>query len=184
MEYLRIEIDKSNWQVKEVHRVRIPAPEPDSSYCEKNWYPINDKPYHFVKWTMPTEIVWANPNEAETKQVIIRPTASAPADQRGSSQLIRWGNMYISITHEVNLFRNYLEQKDAIYRHRLILWDDQFNVIGYSKEFSFLNARVEFCVGACVYNDELLISFSMQDNAAFILRTPKSVVEDLILEAL
>jgi hypothetical protein len=185
MEYSRVEIDKSNWSVKEVHRVRIPAPEPDSSYCEKNWYPINDKPYHFIKWTSPTEIVKANPDEPETEQISVRqPNVPFDKDQRGSSQLIRWGNMYICITHEVNLFKNYLEQKDAIYRHRLLVWDDQFNLIGASNEFSFLDARIEFCVGATKLDDDLLLTFSMQDNAAFILRVPKVVVEDLIMEAL
>jgi hypothetical protein len=184
MEYSRIEIDKSNWSVREVNRVRIPAPDPDNSYCEKNWCPVIDKPYHFIKWTMPSELVWANPDKPETKQVFVRDTKPAPADQRGSSQVIPWGNMYISITHEVNLFRNYLEQKDAIYRHRLILWDKELNLIGYSNAFSFLDARVEFCVGAAKLGDDLLLSFGMQDNAAFILRVPKLVVEDLIKECL
>jgi len=37
-------------QVKETSRFRIPAPGTDNSYCEKNWMPILDKPYHYVKW--------------------------------------------------------------------------------------------------------------------------------------
>lgn len=185
MEYSKIYINKDNWSVKEVHRVRIPAPAPDSSYCEKNWYPINDKPYTFVKWTAPTEIVLANPIEPEVEQLSHRESNVAfDKDQRGSSQLICWGNMYICITHEVNLFQNYLKQKDAIYRHRLLVWDDQLNLIGASKPFSFLDFRIEFCVGAAVYEGDLLLSFSAQDNAAFILRVPKPVVDDLILEAL
>ena len=184
MEYSRIEIDKANWVVKEVNRIRIPAPDPNTSYCEKNWVPVIDKPYHFIKWSMPTELVYANPNEAKCEQVFVKQTIPAPADQRGSSQVIRWGSMYISITHEVNLFKNYLKQKDAIYRHRLLLWDDQLNLIGLTKAFSFLDARVEFCVGAVIHKGDLLVSFGFQDNAAFVLRVPKLVVEDMILEAL
>ena len=92
--------------------------------------------------------------------------------------------MYMCITHEVNLFKNYLGQKDAIYRHRLILWDEKFNFAGASQPFSFLDARVEFCVGAAVSKGDLLLTFGFQDNAAFILRVPKPVVEDLIVEAL
>jgi hypothetical protein len=184
MEYSRIEIDWDNWAVKEVRRVRIKAPAPDTSYCEKNWIPVLDKPYHFIKWTMPTELVYANPISGECEQVFHKPTAPAPKDQRGSSQVIRWGSMYISITHEVDLFKNYLKQKDAIYRHRLVLWDQELNVVGLSKEFSFLDARVEFCVGAAVHNGNLLVSFGFQDNAAFVLQVPGVVVEDLIMEAL
>jgi hypothetical protein len=133
---------------------------------------------------MPTELVYANPISGECEQVFVKPTAIPPKDQRGSSQVIRWGSMYISITHEVDLFKNYLKQKDAIYRHRLVVWDQELNVVGLSKEFSFLDARVEFCVGAAVHKGNLLVSFGFQDNAAFILEVPKLVVEDLIMEAL
>jgi hypothetical protein len=133
---------------------------------------------------MPTELVYANPISGECEQVFVRHTMPAPKDQRGSSQVIRWGSMYISITHEVDLFKNYLTQKDAIYRHRLVVWDQELNVVGLSKEFSFLDARVEFCVGAAVHNGNLLVSFGFQDNAAFVLQVPGAVVEDLIMEAL
>lgn len=184
MEYSWIDIDKDSWSIKETKRVRIPAPDPNTSYCEKNWVPVIDKPYHFIKWTMPTELVYANPDVSECTQVLLKETPAPTADQRGSSQVIKWGSMYISITHEVNLFKNYLKQKDAIYRHRLCLWDEQMNFVGLSNAFSFLDARIEFCVGAAIYDGDLLISFGFQDNAAFVLRTPKNVVEDLIMEAL
>lgn len=183
MEYSAISLDKGSWSATETLRVRIPAPDPDDSYCEKNWMPVIDHPYHFIKWTMPTELVESNLQGA-TRQVFLKHTPFAPADQRGSSHVIPWGNMYICITHEVNLFKNYLQQKDAIYRHRLILFDKEFNFIGHSKAFSFLDARIEFCVGAAQLGDDLLLSFGFQDNAAFVLRVPKPVVEDLILECL
>lgn len=186
MELSRVEINKENWTVTEVSRMRIPAPDPDDSYCEKNWVPVLDMPYHFIKWSCPTELVRTYPDEpARCEQVFVRPTFQPPADQRGSSQLVRWGNLYLSITHEVNLFKNYLIQKDGIYRHRLLVWDEQLNLVGMSPEhFSFLDARVEFCAGAAVWDDSLLISFGFQDNAAFVLKTPKVVVEQMIGEAL
>lgn len=184
MEYTLLDFDKTNFVAKETHRTRIPAPDPDNSYCEKNWVPVVDKPYTFVKWSMPTELVISDPREPYTEQKSLIQTPAAPADQRGSSHVIKWGSMYISITHEVNLFKNYLIQKDGIYRHRLLIWDEQFNFAGLSKPFSFLDARIEFCVGAAKLGDDLLLSFGFQDNAAFVLRVPKPVVEDLILEAL
>ena len=184
MEYTQIDLDKDNWTVKEILRKRIAAPEPDDSYCEKNWMPVVDKPYTFVKWTMPTEVVYSSPLDKDTKQLMLRHTPAPNKDQRGGSQVIKWGSMYICITHEVDLFKNYLQQKDAIYRHRLVIWDEQFNFVGMSNAFSFLDARVEFCVGAAKYNDDLLLSFGFQDNAAFVLSVPKIVVDDLILEGL
>lgn len=183
MEYSQVEIDKVNWTVKEIHRKRIAAPAPDDSYCEKNWFPVVDKPYTFIKWTCPTEVVYADPLGDTTQQFLL----GAPPvnkDQRGGTQMITWGNLYIAVTHEVDLFKNYLGQKDAIYRHRLVVWDKQFNLVGYSQPFSFLDARIEFCVGAAKLGEDLLLSWGFQDNAAFILRVPKLVVEDLIMEAL
>jgi len=180
MEMTAIDLDKSNWFAKETDRVRLEVP---NSYCEKNYAPILDKPYHFVKWHNPVEIVKAEGNQAV--QVSLKQGITPAKDQRGSSQLVRWGNCYISVTHEVDLFKNYLNQKDGIYRHRLCVWDDDVNLVGISPEpFSFLDGRIEFCVGAAVLDGDLLLSFGMQDNAAFVLRTPGALVEDMIAEAL
>lgn len=184
MEYSHITIDKDNWIIKETKRVRIPAPGENNSYCEKNWVPVLDKPYHFIKWANPVEIVKADPNESKCEQVTLKQCLTPPMDQRGGSQLVKWGNVYISIVHDVVLFKNYLQQKDAIYRHRLLVWDDQLNLVGISNQFSFLDGLIEFAVGAAVYKGDLLISFGFQDNAAFVLRTPGNVIEDLIIEAL
>lgn len=184
MEYSKIDLDKEAWTAKEIQRTRIDTPFSKPSYCEKNWYPIVDRPHEFVKWTLPTEIVKADPITGVCEQLSLRESFVSPKDQRGSSQVISWGNMRISVTHEVDLFKNYLQQKDAIYRHRLVVWDDQMNVVGLSEPFSFLDARVEFCVGAAKQGEDLLLSFGFQDNAAFVLRVPKLIVEDLIVEAL
>lgn len=185
MEYTEIALDKTNWSAKEIYRQRIAAPNANDSYCEKNWMPIVDKPYHFVKWSMPTEIVYCPAVKgATTKQTMLNPTPKAPADQRGGSHVIKWNNMYIAITHDVDLYKNYLKQKDAVYRHRVIVWDDQFNFLGLSKQFSFLDAQIEFVVGAAKFGKDLLVSFGFQDNAAFVLQVPEQVIEDLIAEAL
>ena len=184
MEYSKIELDKTNWTAKEVQRVRIPPPIDVNSYCEKNWAPILDMPYHFVKWSMPTEVVWANPNESECKQVLTRNTPSVPIDQRGGTNIVSWGEYYIAFTHEVKLWRNYLNQKDSIYRHRMIVWDKEFNFVGLSNSFAFLDTPIEFCVGAAVRNGKLLLSFGVQDNAAFVLEIPKKVVNGLVTEAM
>ena len=185
MELSELKIDKDNFSAKEISRIRIPAPGDNSSYCEKNWYPILDKPYHFVKWTSPTEIVKFNKKDKSCVQVMLSDTFAVPADLRGSSQMIRWDeNTYISISHETYLYFNYLNQKDGEYRHRLCVWDNQFNLIGVSPEkFSFLDAKIEFCAGMAKYNDDVLISFGFQDNAAFILKVTNEVISEMIEEA-
>jgi hypothetical protein len=146
--------------------------------------PVIDNPYHFVKWTMPTEVVWSNPNEPETRQAFTRETPNSPVDQRGGSHVIRWGEYYLCFTHEVKLWRNYLSQKDSVYRHRVVVWDKDFNFKGLSNSFAFMDVKIEFCTGAAVRNDNLLVSFSVADNAAFILEIPQNVVNEMVTEAL
>ena len=181
MEKSKVSIDKDTWTIKEISRERIEVP--SQSYCEKNWMPIVDKPFHFVKWHSPIEVMKAEGTMAQ--QVALKQGIQPEKDQRGGSQLIRWGSVYIAITHEVDLFKNYLQQKDGIYRHRLCVYDDDLNLVGMSPEsFSFLDGRIEFCVGAAEYEGDLLVSFGFQDNAAFVLRVPRSIVEDMIAEAL
>ena len=184
MEYSQIELDKEAWTAKEISRLRIPAPNGDYSYCEKNWMPVLDNPYNFVKWSSPTEVVWANPEKLESNTLILKENSFVGKDQRGGSHVFAWGDYYMAFTHEVNFWLNYLKQKDAIYRHRLLVWDKEWNLLGTSNPFSFLEFRIEFCVGATMFNDKLLLSFSTADNAAFILELSKETVDELVQEAL
>jgi hypothetical protein len=186
MELSTLSLDKDAWTAKETKRVRIPAPGADDSYCEKNWVPIVDQPFKFVKWSIPTEIVNVEPATGASETASLADTKWAGKDQRGSSHVIPFGSYYISITHEVDLFNNYLGQKDAVYRHRLLVWDKNSTFLGASNPFSFLDAQVEFCVGMAIHPNEMyvLLSFGYQDNAAFILQVPHMVITDLLKEAL
>ena len=184
MEFSEIALDKETWTAKEVRRTRIPAPGDDSSYCEKNWVPILDSSGLFVKWTNPVEVVHADPYRPQCQTVITHSEYIQVADQRGGSQVVKWGNSRISITHEVNLYNNYLHQKDAVYRHRLCVWDKDMNLIGLSDPFSFMEAQIEFCAGAAVHGTDLLVSFGYHDSSSFVLRVPFTVVDDMIAEAL
>ena len=60
MELCEIVVDNNT--VKQVSQLRIQPPLDPNSYCEKNWMPILDKPYHYIKWSNPTEVVKINPN--------------------------------------------------------------------------------------------------------------------------
>lgn len=185
MELQELEIDKEAWTAKEVSRVRIEAPIDKESYCEKNWMPVLDKPFHYIKWTSPTELVEAKPPTKKSKQVNVVNGIQAPADQRGGSQVLQWGEYYIAITHEVALYKNYLKQKDGQYRHRLCVWDKDFKLIGLSPEsWSFLDGKIEFVCGAAIVNNNLVVGFGFQDNAAFVLEVPNDLVNKMVEEAL
>lgn len=168
--------------VKEISRFRIPAPKDDSSYCEKNWMPILDKPYHYIKWSNPTEVVKIDPINKTCITVHSEETKTIPAlcDFRGGSQVISWNGYYLAIIHEVRLFNSELGRKDGKYFHRFVLWDNNFNIVTFSELFDFMEGDIEFCCGLSFLNDEFLISFGFQDNAAFILKFHQSLIFELL----
>jgi hypothetical protein len=180
------EIEVTENAVKEVSRFRIPPPRDPNSYCEKNWMPVLDMPYHFVKWTAPTELVRVDPDKKTCETVkIVDNNPKVRRDLRGGSQVIHLTDGYrIAMTHEVDLFQSEVGRKDAVYHHRFVLWDHEWNIVKFSKEFFMMDGSVEFGVGMCYDNDPsfLLITFGFQDNAAFILRTPVKTVIDFINE--
>ena len=177
------EITVHSNSVTEVSRFRIPAPIDAGSYCEKNWMPVLDKPYHFIKWTNPTELVKVDPVGKTCEQVSIGTPVAMPRDIRGGSQVLRLDkNHYFALTHEVDLFKSSTGRKDAVYRHRFIVWDNDFNLVKYSNDFSIMDAHVEFSTGMCRHGNDILISFGFQDNAAYVLRTPCHIIERFIDE--
>jgi hypothetical protein len=176
------EIEFSEEYVREVSRFRIPGPPPDDEYCNKNWMPILDMPFHFVKWTNGTEVVKVIPEENRTETVALKDWVYAPKDLRGGSQVHSYKGGYLTLNHETDLFKSEAGRKNATYRHRFTFWDKDWNIQKFSPVFSFLENEVEFACGMAKYEDDYLITFGVQDNAAYILRVPGKFMEDFINE--
>ena len=176
------EIVEEKDKVTEISRIRIPAPGDNTSYCEKNWMPIIDKPFHYVKWCNPTEIIKYDVKTKTTNTVYLDRNKFTPnlPDFRGGSQAIPYGDYYLAIIHEVDLFKPQVGNKDAAYLHRFVIWDKEWNLVKFTDAFSFMNADIEFCCGAALYKDHLLITFGFQDNCAFVLKMPTDVVDKII----
>jgi len=175
MEMSKIDINT----FEELDRELLPAPGLDNTYCEKNWMPILDRSFGFVKWTAPTEVAYRlKPGKvvSTTVETDIKPSL----DLRGGSQVLDYSNHYIAIVHEAALFQSQLGQKDAIYRHRFVCWDKDFNLKYVSEPFNFLGGKIEFCTGACFFDKYLLISFGRQDNSAYILALPLAILDSYL----
>lgn len=180
MELCEIEVHDN--RVVEVSRVRIEPPNDPNSYCEKNWMPILDLPYHYIKWSNPTEVVKVNPETGTSETVFLGEKKDIPRDLRGGSQVIPWRDYYVAITHEVDLFKSETDRKDAIYKHRVCFWDKNFNLVKWTQDFSIMGGHVEFCVGLAQQGSDFLMTFGFQDNAAYLLKFPEKLFEDLINE--
>ena len=164
---------------QEVNRTRIEPPA--QSYCEKNWMPVIDMPYHFVKWSNPTEVVKVNIENKSSETVFIsKETLELPRDIRGGSQVIPYKNYRIALTHEVDLWKNEQGKKDAQYYHRFIVWDKEWNVVATSDAFKIFGANIEFSCGMAVQEGNLLITMGFHDSSAFIVKMPCTYFESLV----
>ena len=178
MELCEIVVDSDT--VKQISQVRIQPPLDPNSYCEKNWMPILDKPYHYIKWCNPTEVVKINPKTGTSKQVFIGEENLIDGYPRGGSQVISWKDGYVAITHDVDLFKSEVDRKDAIYYHRILFWDKNFNLLKSSNKFSIMGGHVEFCVGLEIHKENMIMTFGFQDNAAYLLKFDESVLEEFL----
>jgi hypothetical protein len=174
------EIEVSETGVKEISRFRIPAPGPDNSYCEKNWMPILDKPYHFLKWCNPVEVTKADPIQKTCESAFLGNKIFFDWDQRGGGQVVPFEDGYLTLIHETNLQWSEAGRKDGTYRHRLTYWNKNWEPIRRSKEFSFLGAKIEFACGLAKKDNDIYITFGFQDNAAYVIKTDVHTVKDFI----
>lgn len=175
------EIEFNEFDVKELKRYRIPMPDNIDSYCEKNWMPILDKPYHFVKWANPTEVVKYDIENSTTNVIYSSKNyINLSRDLRGGSQVIPYKEGYIAITHEVDFYNSEAGRKDGTYWHRFVCWDKNWNIISISREFSFMGAKIEFACGMTKYQDDYLVTFGFQDNCSFLVKIPEKFLEDFI----
>ena len=175
-------IDLTETQAKEISQYRIPIPGDDSlEYCNKNWMPILDMPYHYVKWTNGTTVVKCNSQTNVTDLVVSKDWKDLGCgDLRGGSQVIPFGDYRMCVVHETSLYKSEAGRKDGTYRHRFVVWDKNWNIVKISPQFSFMEAKIEFCCGMTVYKNDLLLTFGFQDNAAYLLRVNKKVVNNFI----
>lgn len=179
MELSEIVVDDNT--VTEVNRYRIQPPKDPNSYCEKNWMPVLDTEFTFVKWSNPTEVVKADIVTLSSTTTYNTPYVQIGSDLRGGSQVLPLGDdHYIALVHEVDLFASEVGRKDAVYRHRFIVWNKQWEIVKFTKDFSLMNGHVEFAVGMCRFNNDMIITFGFQDNAAYVLRLGIAEMLDFI----
>ena len=184
----RMELSELDELGNEISRVRIKAPGNDDTYCEKNWMPILDMPYHYVKWCNPVEVVKADPVTGDCETVILK---EQPQDLeyyhtngmgiRGSSQVIPWGEYRIAITHMCELWINEKRQKSGTgYFEQFIVWDKDWNIVKISEPFKFAGFGIEFTNGLAYRDGVFYIPFALQDNFSFMLSVSENIVSDFI----
>ena len=183
------ELKISDNKAIEIERNFIEAPVDKFAYCEKNWMPIIDQPYRFIKWCSPLEVVEADTNQifsdskfCHSKVVALNSERPVPnhIGARGGSQVIPYKGYYIAAIHEVDGWHNQKNDRDAFYFHRFIVWDKDWNFIKASDRFTFMHGRIEFSCGMASFKDDFLITFGFQDNSAYLFKMPKKQFDTIM----
>ena len=164
-------------EIVEINRIRLPTPGNNDSYCEKNWMPVIDMPFHFVKWTNPTEVVKFDINDQTTSSIVLNEYNYAVnlGNLKGGSHLVPWNGYYLAVVHE----SQYDNMESAHYIHRFVVWDRYFNLKMVSDSFIFIDGTIEFCCGMAYHNQNFYLSFGFQDNIAFLLKFPETIIYQL-----
>ena len=165
------------------------------THLEKNWMPILDMPFHYVRWCNPLEIIKVNPEDKSkhkaqegildmiSSEVVFKSDQeiSLPLGVRGGSQVIPFGNDgdRICITHDTHFYHHQNEKKDAQYYHRFIIWDKDWKVKRISEQFKFMDAMIEFACGLIIKDGNLIMTYGYQDNAAYALKMPLNLLDEL-----
>jgi tetratricopeptide (TPR) repeat protein len=179
MDLSQIEITENG--VVEVERFSIPAPGNDDTYCEKNWMPVLDKPFQWVKWSNPTQIVSFDTKTLKTDTVHLEEskTYRFPRDLRGGSHILPWNDdYYIGVTHECIYSSN---DSGRRYFQRIVVWDRNWNIVCSTRDFTMMGGTIEFVSGIAYHKNDVLISYGYEDNSSYILRIPREVFDDFVL---
>ena len=174
------ELDENTFA--EVRRVRIEVPKGlDASYCEKNWMPILDMPFCYVRWCDPLQIMKADP-ETGRSEIILEKKSDIPCEGvRGSSQVITVGDRRMAIVHRCQLWLNEKGEKvQSEYIENFIVWDMDWNTVCVSEEFSFADFDIEFTNGLAYTDGKYIIPFALQDSMSFMMAVGKDTVDDFI----
>jgi len=178
----RMELCEIDWtEDKCIEKTRDRIEVDPHTYLEKNWMPILDMPFHYVRWCNPLQITKVDPETGTCKNILKKHyNLELPWELRGGSQVIPWKNgSRICVTHEVDFYHNPGYHKDAHYYHRFVIWDKDWNLEAVSHPFKFMAAKIEFACGLALKDDNFIITYGYQDNAAYALKMPVKLLDNL-----
>lgn len=84
----------------------------------------------------------------------------------GGSQVIEIGpKLSLAVVHEARLIPG---RQTRYYQHRFALLRGDGEVVGLSKPFYFTDKQIEFCAGVALFGRELMVSYGVKDEEAWI----------------
>lgn len=176
-ELSKIEYINNEWT--EVERDRIPASGDDTAYCEKNWMPILDKPYTWIKWCSPFEIAEYDIN---IKKLDVYFPGNYKQCFRGDSHVIHIDNYYYCFVHDC--FTLQLNERTnariSKYWHYILRINEDLSPAGFYGPFSYDNRiNIEFGCGLALKDDFCYLTYSENDTTGYIVKFNKDLIVNL-----
>lgn len=131
---------------------------------EKNWMPI----------TVNGELRWIY--SLDPTAVIPGPLRECPfaLDHLRGGAATRYDDGYMCVMHEaINA------DEGRVYLHRFVHLDERFNVQAVSPAWVFNGHGIEFCAGMVRYGDQLVLSYGIKDQEAWIATVDMEEVENM-----
>lgn len=158
----------------------IVNPEEFANTNEKHWSPVEGKPFTFIRWCNPTDIVEIDPETGNISNRIVLDKKENIGQKRGNCQTVRYNDGYLSIVHDTRRLINKNGEFTVQYRHYFIEYDNEFNITRMSNPFNFEYPEIEFCCGLQLDENDVYVSYSVFDSSSAIIKFNKSIVEELL----
>ena len=171
--------DESGNYYEDDHYV-VPSSEYDYPSCEKNWMPVNDMPFTWIKWTNPTTVIRFDPQPLTVHTQTKIANDDISRNLRGSSNVITIGDYMYGIVHDVEIdtLRSEFYKRYLSY---LVKFDKDFNLVGCSEKFTFDNTfAIQFVCGMIYDGEHIYISYSTDDASSYVVKTRPEYIISLV----
>lgn len=145
----------------------IPLQGPEPARCEKNWLPfVKDGDLHLIYCYEPFTIYKPDLETGHSTTLFSGSDQNDYSNFRGSAPPIPWKDGYLFLIHEV-------VQKQDLTRtmlHRLVFFDQQFQIKRLSLPFIFDHLGIEYCCGFALdhSNTQLIFAVGLEDKEAHL----------------
>lgn len=156
---------------------------------EKNWQPIEGKPFTFMYDPDKSDLLTLNIDELQEADDINNPTIINEIQTpeftfvlSGSSQIIRLNDgRYLSICHTSHRYIGNDTYGHWVYNHYFVMYDEDMNKIWVSEPFRFVGDCMEYTCGMCHDDNNLYITFSMFDGITHLLSIPLDNFQNILM---
>ena len=149
----------------------VVAQSPFDCDTEKNWMAVPDRPMTFIYGFRDYSTVIVKVEDDGTCSVEISDSDDWTKenwvhfnDIRGGSQLVKIDDGYLAVVH-----RQVWENTNYFYRHAIVRFDNNLNIVDMTRWFVLSHPVCEFCSGMAVFGDKVYLTYSVLDCIPMIM---------------